>query len=287
MSERGNISRRDLLSAAGVAGLVGLSAGNVDAQAVGDTAAELAERRQAAQRLRCDLAREYSHHPTNGDYEEYSGANGLPRRLWNYSKGPKHDDKGEVDPGAYMALRNALQSGDPVLFDRIPLGGDTAEEPVSSRLRSAKLLPDAEEEFYRYYSERQTNYTGSKTFRLTNPQAGLAFDPVGADSHELVVPPPPRFDSEESIAEIAENYWMAITRDIPFAEYEQNATVAKAAEDLSGYEQFLGPNHAASLKLGEQVALQFLREAIQTYNEPVSTRVTKFDATQDVYTNSH
>ena len=57
--------------------------------------------------------------------------------------------------------------------------------------------------------------------RLTNPQAGLAFDLEGADSHELVMPPPPGFRSKEIIAEIAENYWMGIARDVPFLQYGQ------------------------------------------------------------------
>lgn len=55
--------------------------------------------------------------------------------------------------------------------------------------------------------------------RLTDPQAGLAFDLEGPDSHALVQPPAPAFASREQAAEISENYWMALLRDVPFAEY--------------------------------------------------------------------
>ena len=45
-------------------------------------------------------------------------------------------------------------------------------------------------------------------------------------------------------------------------------------------------DHAESLKLGEKVALQLLRETVLTYNERTSFRVTKFDGTQVYLSNS-
>src|SRR5262249_19630022 len=98
-------------------------------------------------------------------------------------------------------------------------------------------------------------YSGSKQSRLTNPQAGLGFDLEGADSHELVMPPPPRFDSKEIIAEMAESYWMALTRDVAFLDYigdpmagkPGDAMVRKAYEDLSKYEQFKGPKNGGNV----------------------------------------
>ena len=45
-------------------------------------------------------------------------------------------------------------------------------------------------------------------------------------------------------------------------------------------------DHEESLKLGEAVALQFMRETAQTYSERVSFRVTKFDGTQVVFGNN-
>ena len=54
---------------------------------------------------------------------------------------------------------------------------------------------------------------------LTNPQAGLAFDMQGPDAHALVQPPAPAFASREQAAEISENYWMALLRDVPYSQY--------------------------------------------------------------------
>jgi hypothetical protein len=212
---------------------------------INDSGGDLGERRRAARHLRVSLAEYYSgrplrHHPANGDEEDYPGANGLPRYLGNYSKGLPHKDNGEVDYASYQVLLTALRSGDPALFDLIPLGNDPATATVDRR---AALLHKAGGRFYRLHSERQLTSSGSKQSRLTNPQAGLAFDLEGADSHELVMPPPPRFDSKEIIAEMAECYWMALNRDVAFLDYPGEPTVRKAYEDLSKYEQFKGPKN--------------------------------------------
>jgi hypothetical protein len=117
-----------------------------------------------------------------------------PNKIGNYSKGLPHQSNGEVQLSAYNALLDALRTGNPNAFEQIPLGGST---------------------------------------KLTNPQSGLSFDLEGKDSFSMIQPPPPAFASREIAAEIAENYWMALLRDIPFSEYETNPTVAAAAADLS------------------------------------------------------
>jgi hypothetical protein len=75
---------------------------------------------------------------------------------------------------------------------------------------------------------------------LINPQAGLAFDLQGPDSHALAMPPAPGFASAQQAAEIAENYWMALARDVPFAEYAGDGTARRAAADLSQMQGFPG-----------------------------------------------
>jgi len=101
-----------------------------------------------------------------------------PNKIGSYSKGLTHNNDGTVVLSAYTALLKALDSGKQADFNAIPLGA---------------------------------------TRKLTNPQAGLAFDMEGPDSHALVQPPAPAFASREQAAEISENYWMALLRDVPFA----------------------------------------------------------------------
>jgi hypothetical protein len=119
-----------------------------------------------------------------------------PNKLGNYSKGLPHNDDGTVVLSAYNALVQAITSGRPADFDAIPLGG---------------------------------------TRGLTNPQSGLAFDMQGPDSHALVQPPAPAFASRAQAAEISENYWMALLRDVPYSQYSGNAIANAAAADLTLY----------------------------------------------------
>jgi hypothetical protein len=115
----------------------------------------------------------------------------------SYSKSLKHDALGDPVPFSYASLLRALQSQDPGDFEEIVLA-------------SADAL------------------------KLTNPQAGLAFDVEGPDAQELTMPPAPRFDSEQTAHEAGELYWMALARDVHFAAYGANAHVAAAITSLNG-----------------------------------------------------
>jgi len=126
-----------------------------------------------------------------------------PNKLGNYSKGLPHNDDGTVVLSAYNALVQAINSGRAADFDAIPLGGTTG---------------------------------------LTNPQSGLAFDLQGPDAHALVQPPAPAFASHAQAAEISENYWMALLRDVPYSQYASNPIANAAAADLTLYgAEFNGP----------------------------------------------
>ena len=132
-----------------------------------------------------------------------------PNKIGNYSKGLPHNNDGTVVLSAYNALTKALTSRSPEDFNAIPIGGN---------------------------------------IRLTNPQAGLAFDLEGPDAQALVQPPAPAFASRTQAAEISENYWMALLRDVPFSQYPGNAIANAAAADLSLYgADFNGPKDGDSV----------------------------------------
>jgi hypothetical protein len=52
---------------------------------------------------------------------------------------------------------------------------------------------------------------------------------------------PPAFASAQEASEMAEDYWMALARDVPFANYDTDPLIAQAAADLSGFSDFSGP----------------------------------------------
>ncbi|MEP7124855.1 MAG: vanadium-dependent haloperoxidase [Byssovorax sp.] len=135
-----------------------------------------------------------------------------PNRVASFSKGLAHDDLGHVVVASHDAMVAALASAVPADFEQIPLGGDR---------------------------------------RFVNPQAGLAFELEGADSHALAIPPAPTFAGKRQAGEMVENYWMALCRDEHFESYGASANVAAAAADLAKLTEYQGPKTAPQLFRGK------------------------------------
>lgn len=129
----------------------------------------------------------------------------------SYTKGLPHDSLGNVDLSAYSSLLHALSTGSSADFESVPMGG---------------------------------------VVRQANPQAALAFEMEGADSHHLGLPAAPAFSSAEVAGEMVELYWQAVTRDIPFSEYESHPLTQAAARDLSQLSDFRGPRAAGQVTPG-------------------------------------
>jgi hypothetical protein len=153
-------------------------------------------------RAAADLANARVHEEalTNGDESRYRIGADLSY-IGNFTKGLPHNSLGHVDPSAFRKLVRALESGIDADFEAIPLGGNR---------------------------------------KLVNPQAGLAFDLQGPDAASLSLPPAPALNSAEQAAEMAEVYWMAILRDVPFRNYSP-ATVGNAIANLNTFSDFRGP----------------------------------------------
>jgi hypothetical protein len=139
-----------------------------------------------------------------------------PNKIASYTKAFPHNQLGEVDLAAYNTLVRARDSRNPSLFEEIKLG---LGRP------------------------------------LTSPQAGLAMDLEGPDSHHVTMPPAPAFASAEEAGEMVELYWMALLRDVNFTDYATNPVVALAANELSKLADFRGPRE------GNQVTPQTIFRA--------------------------
>lgn len=221
-----NLNRRRFLRALGTATAAGMAAGIVGLPPLpGSPTVEAAEteplkankRRSLAYKVRQEAARAHARtktpeHPDNGDEELYGN------RMGSFTKGLPHNALGEVDPDAYAAFLEALSTGDPADFEAIPMG-------CANPARQMKLV---------------------------NPQAGLAFDLEGGDCHEFAIRAAPAFASAEEAGEIVESYWMALLRDVRFAEYATNPLAQQAAADLDALSDFRGP------KLGGHVTTDCL-----------------------------
>ena len=198
-------SRRKFISNVGAAGAVTVAASVIGLEPLLDTKrSQVAaaqggsnQRANACAKLRRDAAQEgLQSTPANLQHLSNNDETLYSNKIASYSKGLPHNSQGIVDPDAFSQMVQALNSGNPTDFDIITLGGTT---------------------------------------KLTNPQSGLAFDMEGPDGHALVQPPAPAFASREQAAEISENYWMALLRDVNYSDYGANTIANAAAADLTLY----------------------------------------------------
>jgi hypothetical protein len=84
---------------------------------------------------------------------------------------------------------------------------------------------------------------GGPNSRLNGPAGSFAFDLEGLDSHAFTtLPPSPTVRSAQTATEEVEHYWAALLRDIPFTQYETDATglVQAAVDDLNSRSFLIG-----------------------------------------------
>jgi hypothetical protein len=148
----------------------------------------------------------------NGDEDFNRDKNHNKNFIGNYNKGlphhtiessdPQDPQIGEVMPHDYEEMVNALESADEDRINNIPRG-----------------IPD-----------------NPCTRKFTDPQAGLAFDLEGKDSHDFMISDAPTLRSNFAAGEMAELYWMALCRDINFHDYDTiNSTITAAISDFNSY----------------------------------------------------
>jgi hypothetical protein len=148
----------------------------------------------------------------------------------SYSKGLPHDRMtGLVRGDVYCLLLKALASNEPDDFEQVaPLGCDA--EAWQRAIDAGWTPPPAGGT-----PPPPPPGLPPPQRHLENPQSGLAFELEGADPQILVMPPAPCFSSEQQAAEIAELYWMALTRDVPFSRYTDDRWIHRASKDLTAH----------------------------------------------------
>ncbi len=121
----------------------------------------------------------------------------------SYNKGLIHQSDGFPDIAAFNSLVFALQCGQPQTFDNILIG--------------------------------------QGIYKLVNPQASLAFSLEGNDGWINCIPAAPQFASAETAAEMVEDYWTVLLRDVPFNAFGTDGDAALAIADLNTLTDFTGP----------------------------------------------
>lgn len=124
------------------------------------------------------------------------------RYIGNFTKGLPHEPDGLVSADAYNSLVRALELRYPALLD-----------------------PGASRSLHRIVAE------------AVQPGGELA----GCDYTGFFVPPAPTLASARTAADLIELYWLALTRDVPYANFADHPTIAKACADLSRLTDFEAP----------------------------------------------
>ena len=181
-----------------------------------------------------------------------------PYYFSQFTKGMEHDPTSGVVVGSqYQSLISAVQQKTWAAFQSVPQSASAARKYV-------------------------------------NPMAGLAYDLIGSDSHQIYVPPPPTFSSDEQAAEYIELAWMALARDVPFDQYGSNPTTLAAIAELNGLTDYKGitPVTAANLfranipgtLVGPYLSQFFYQEAWYGAN-PIQMKITPYQTGVNYVTN--
>ena len=156
-------------------------------------------------------------HRSNGDELRLRGGGddgGAPTYAGNFTKCLPHDEDGFLrDPDDYSEWVRAIDTGAAADFRGLrmgpgeftPDGGYTFDvdgEPIHDWAFDYEAVPE--------------EIPGVRAWESQG--AGLTFDLEGADAQAFTMPPAPSADSQELIAEMAEVYWMALARDVPFSD---------------------------------------------------------------------
>lgn len=128
-----------------------------------------------------------------------------PDKRASFTKALPHLDSGLPDVPAFNKMVYALQTGNSDDFLAIPMG------------------------------------TNPTSWQLHDPQASLAFNFVGTDNWIYSMPAPPSLTSAEMAADMVEDYWHALLRDVFFNDYATDSTVAMAVADMNTLSDFKGP----------------------------------------------
>jgi hypothetical protein len=83
--------------------------------------------------------------------------------------------------------------------------------------------------------------------KLVNPLCAAGCDLQGFDPCQFVEPAAPRLNSAQGAGEMIELYWMALARDVPFAQWDTDPTIAAAVADLNRYTALPQPRAGGSV----------------------------------------
>ena len=179
------------------------------------------DRRQQALTVRVEaaqLANQRDHPPHTQNTEELryrKPSDGTPSHIASFTKGLPHDrDTGVIiNSDDFQDFIRAVDSGDDVDIRRVALGPRRVGDKP------------------RFQSGIACQCTDTRAWE--SMAAGLTFDLEGPDAQAVTMPPAPALDSDEFAAEMTENYWMALCRDVNFSDFSNDEHVGNAVASMN------------------------------------------------------
>ena len=185
-------------------------------------------RRLQSLQIRQDAAkvaslREHPTHITNGEEFQYRNQDNQPSYIANFTKGLPHNTESGLLLNCvdYQQFVSGIQSGLSQDFMNTPLG--PGKLPATNGCCSIQQITCDTKNRSTIWQSQIAQETNAKVRAWESAGAGLLFDLQGYDAQSLTMPPAPRLDSAELVAEMAEVYLQALLRDLHFSQLrEQN-----------------------------------------------------------------
>ncbi|MEO6545980.1 MAG: bromoperoxidase, partial [Nitrospiraceae bacterium] len=201
---------------------------------------------------------------SNGDESRYrrsddtsppgTSLHGAPSYAANYTKCMPHDTETGllINPRDYEDWVKAADSGDakdlvslrigPAVSGSVIMGAGTYQLQAAVDPAQPHTLPSIA------WEGPQATLAGASVRGWESQGAGLTYDLEGPDAQSVSMPPAPAFASQELISEMAELYWMAYLRDVPFHDFDTDSEVAKASQSMSHLNWFVEHNTLTKLE---------------------------------------
>ena len=153
-----------------------------------------------------------------------------PTYIGNFTKCLPHDADGFlIDPADYSSWVRAIDSGDPRDFYRLRIGPGPFAADGDFQYTNP-LDPNSQPIHGWAHTYSAGEEPGVRAWESQG--AGSTYDLEGPDAQAVTMPPCPSLDSQELIAEMAEVYWMAVCRDIPFADWGSHPDIDTTRDSL-------------------------------------------------------
>ncbi|MFB6157596.1 MAG: hypothetical protein ABEJ34_07125, partial [Haloferacaceae archaeon] len=232
--------RRGVLRLLGVLGVTGVLAGRGTAatgNGVGiETASSVSElRRRVKRELTTRMRYSRTQLKREGEMAAHESNDRISTEavVSKFGKSLQHDDDtGLPTAEAYASLVRACETGE---------GFDDIEQQSLDLDADEGIVDEIEPSDF-------VDEEGSLSPKpLVQPESAWSYMTEGKSTAQLEIAVPPAFDSAETGAEMVELYWRALTRDIPFNEYEidEHEEIADAVTELNDIEGYRGPGSEA------------------------------------------